>query len=106
MCADPVTIWAYSSVIDGPETFKQPYIIVLNGAKDVEIEPSMARSHAIRYLERMASIPALELVNVKDKRDYAGVIAYTAHLSGTMRRGVMDESRRVLVGLLTEFCDA
>ena len=92
--------------MDGPSDLKEAYIIgeTANGAEliNVEIEPSLARRAALEYLEQMVKRPALTLIDYKEKHKCAGVVAYTAHLSGTFQRGVMDENRKVLIGLLTE----
>ena len=99
-------IWAYTTGLDGANDLKEPYIIGEasggTGITNVEIESSLARRAALEYLEKMVQRPALTLIDYKEKHRCAGVIAYAAYLSETFQRGVMDENRKVLVGLLTE----
>lgn len=42
------------------------------------------------------------LPDVKGKNACAGILAYTAYLVGIGGRGVLEEARRVLLGLLGE----
>ncbi|KAL7422065.1 hypothetical protein Q5752_003840 [Cryptotrichosporon argae] len=106
IAAIELVIWAYSSILEGADRLVAPYIVPLaslSADPSVKIEPSLARRDALAYLSGMAGChnPA-DLPNVKRKNKCAGIIAYTAHLAGMLGRGVMDESRKVLLGLLTE----
>ena len=106
-------IWAYSTVLDGPDSLQAPYIIpsttrtlLEHGqTSEIRIEPSLARRAAQTYLADMLSRTGGEvfaLPDVKGKNACAGVLAYTAYLVGIGGRGVLEEARRVLLGLLGE----
>lgn len=108
-------IWAYSTVLDGPDSLQAPYIIPMTNNPDrplehgqtseIRIEPSLARRAAQSYLANMlrrTQGEAFALPDVQGKNACAGVLAYTAYLMGIGGRGVLDEARRVLLGLLGE----
>lgn len=72
---------------------------------EIRIEPSLARRAAQAYLGHMliqTRGEAFALPDVQGKNACAGVLAYTAYLMGVGGRGVLDEARRVLLGLLGE----
>ncbi|WRT70414.1 uncharacterized protein IL334_007412 [Kwoniella shivajii] len=103
-----LVVWSYGSALDGHDTLQAPFVIIspsrTSTAKhNVRIEPSLARKSALEYLDDVLSCEhPFALHQVKDKNKCAGIIAYTAYLAGTLKRGVMDECRTVLLGLLTE----
>jgi len=108
-----VIIWAYSTVLDGPDSLQAPYIIPTahthtlehGQSSEIVIEPSLARRAAQSYLSEMLGKCGGEvfaLPDVQGKNACAGVLAYTAHLVGIGGRGVLEEARRVLLGLLGE----
>jgi len=108
-----VIIWAYSTVLDGPDALQAPYIIptakshtLKHGqSSEVIIEPSLARRAAQIYLGDMLAQcrgDVFALPDIRGKNACAGVLAYTAHLVGIGGRGVLEEARRVLLGLLGE----
>jgi hypothetical protein len=69
----------------------------------VAVEPALARREALAYLHKHLQVDhPFGIAESPGKNKCAGVIAYAAHLSGTLRRGIMEESRVVLSGLLTE----
>jgi hypothetical protein len=45
-------------------------------------------------------VDAADLPHTRGKNRCGGILAYAAHLLGTLGRGVMDESRGVLLGVL------
>ncbi|BEJ09842.1 hypothetical protein CcaverHIS641_0607570 [Cutaneotrichosporon cavernicola] len=99
-----LVIWAYSTSLDGPVAFDAPYIIRASpGAdgldEDIKIEPSLARRDALAYLSRMG-VDAADLPHTRGKNRCDGILAYSAYLLGTLGRGIMDESRGVLLGVL------
>ena len=102
-----MTIWAYSTVLDGADSLLRPYITrseqPTSQTLGVEIESSVARRDALQYVEGMASCShPFQLFEYKDKKQCAGIIAYTAHLVGLLGRGVTNECAKDLIGLLTE----
>ena len=98
-----MVIWAYASVLDGPDALNEPYIIPGADPSGIRIEPALARRDALAYLSKLQSIAhPFDLPELEGKNRCGGVIAYSAHLAGTLGRGIMDECRKVLVGLLTE----
>jgi hypothetical protein len=69
------------------------------------IEPYLARRDALTYLERFSNVKhPFTTAEMSDKNDCAGVVAYTAYIVGLARRGVPDEGRVVLEGLMKRFC--
>jgi hypothetical protein len=107
-----VVIWAYSSILEGQSPLTGAFIIRLTHSEGavhgqskskVLVESSLARRAATDYLDRLLSCPhPFALPEVKDKNRCAAIVAYTSYLAGTLGRGIMDESRNVLEGLLTE----
>jgi len=71
----------------------------LNGV-EVKIESSFARRDALAYLARLRRVQPQDLPGLADKNKCTGVLAYTAYLVGLLGRGIMDESRRVLLRIL------
>ncbi|CAK9782713.1 unnamed protein product [Cutaneotrichosporon oleaginosum] len=100
-----VVIWAYSTSLDGGVVFDEPYIIRTSpvpedpAVESIKIEPSLARRGALAYLSRVENDVAY-LSHVEGKNRCGGLLAYAAHLLGTLGRGVMDESKSVLLGVL------
>lgn len=96
--ADTVVIWAYASTTEGQVPLAAPYITASPDGRrsSVTIEPSLARREALTYLQTHLSFPSAP------KNQCAGIIAYAAHLVGTLPRGNIEESRTVLLGLLVE----
>lgn len=101
-----MVIWTYSTVLEGPGCLLEPYLIPASTdghePVDLTIEPSLARRDALDYLARLQKATASELPDVPNKNRCAGVLAYTAYLAGTLGRGIMDESRNVLMKLLSK----
>ncbi|KAK6909640.1 hypothetical protein I203_103661 [Kwoniella mangroviensis CBS 8507] len=102
-----LVIWSYSSALEGHDPLLAPFILITLGSSNsnplVRIEPSLAQRSAIDYLDDLLSVDhPFSLPSIKDKNRCAGVVAYTAYLAGTLKRGVMEECRAVLLGLLTE----
>lgn len=100
-----LVVWAYSSMLEGQDSLRAPYIIASTASSplDVIIEPSIARREAIIYIDRYKTIShPFAIGEIKGKNKCSGVIAYTAFLAGTLHRGIVDECRKVLIGLLTE----
>ncbi|WWC64355.1 uncharacterized protein I303_106965 [Kwoniella dejecticola CBS 10117] len=102
-------VWSYASALDGLDSLQAPFIIITPSSRtghldhQVRIEPSLAQRSAMEYLENALSCEhPFALPSVKDKNKCAGIVAYTAYLAGTLKRGVMEECRTVLLGLLTE----
>nr|XP_019010114.1 uncharacterized protein I206_04582 [Kwoniella pini CBS 10737]OCF48895.1 hypothetical protein I206_04582 [Kwoniella pini CBS 10737] len=102
-------VWSYASALDGLDSLQAPFIIITPSSRvghldhQVRIEPSLAQRSAIEYLDNFLSCEhPFALPSVKDKNKCAGIVAYTAYLAGTLNRGVMEECRTVLLGLLTE----
>jgi len=96
-----VVIWTFVSILDGHDRLIEPYVLL--SPPRVKIEPSLARRHAIVYLDHLLSCShPFDLPELPAKNRCGGVVAYTAYLAGTLGRGIMDESRDVLVGLLME----
>jgi len=74
-------------------------------SSEIIIEPSLARRAAQIYLGDMLAQcrgEVFALPDIRGKNACAGVLAYTAHLVGIRGRGVLEEARRVLLGLLGE----
>lgn len=111
-----LVVWAHAAVTEGQAPLTASYIITSpslgppsSGLRtpEVEIEPSLARRDALRYLDQYLgsddqAIHPFDIPDIPGRNACVGVIAYTAYLVGRLRRGVMDESGKVLVGLLTE----
>ncbi|WVW85934.1 hypothetical protein I302_107972 [Kwoniella bestiolae CBS 10118] len=101
-----LVIWSYSSALEGPDPLLAPFILITSSSTtshQVRIEPSLAQRSAIDYLDNLLSVDhPFSLPSVKGKNKCAGLVAYTAYLAGTLKRGVMEECRTVLLGLLTE----
>lgn len=96
-----MVIWTFVSILDGHDRLLESY--VLPSPPRVKIEPSLARRDAITYLDHLLTCPhPFDLPELAEKNRCGGVVAYTAYLAGTLGRGIMDESRDVLVGLLME----
>lgn len=68
-------------------------------SEGIKIEPSLARRDALAYLSRMC-VDAADLPHTRGKNRCDGILAYAAHLLGTLGRGIMDESKGVLLGVL------
>lgn len=97
-----VLVWAYASAIEGQEALVAPYVTASTTGHrhTIDIEPSLARRDALAYLDRhLSNNPNMDLPN---KNRCTGIIAYSAHLVGTLPRGNIEESRKVLNGLLAE----
>ena len=97
-----VLIWSYTSAIAGQEALVAPYVTASTTGRrhTIDIEPSLARRDALAYLDRHLSNN--EDTGLPNKNRCTGIIAYAAHLVGTLPRGNIEESRKVLNGLLTE----
>ena len=97
-------VWSYGSLQEGPTPLKAPYVIPQTSMQDVDIEPFLARQAALQYLDRFnpASVHPFEIAKLEGKTGCVGLISYCAYLTGTLGRGTLQESRKVMVGLLME----
>ncbi|WVQ85772.1 hypothetical protein IAT38_007939 [Cryptococcus sp. DSM 104549] len=107
-----LVVWTYTSVLDGHDNLRESYIIPVpsthaTSPPSARIEPSLALRGATAYLAKMlACSHPFELADIPGKNKCAPIIAYTAHITGGLIRGTMEECRTVLVGLLLEYVEA
>lgn len=112
-----VVIWGYASIHEGPGDLRASYIII--GAHEehdrfgssnpriasyIDTEPSLARREALAYLDRFSKVKhPFAMANMDGKNKCASLIAYTAFLVRFSGRGILDEGKNVLEGLLSAY---
>ena len=99
-----MVIWTYATLQEGRRPLIASYVIPRTSSLDVDIEPFLARRDALSYTDRLQKSTAhpFEVVKLTGKNECVGVVAYCAYLIGTLGRGILEEGRKVLVGLLME----
>lgn len=97
-----LVIWTYTTLIeDRPQTDIWPWCEPLDPALRCRIEPRLAYKAALSYIERvLACEDSINLPAVSNSGRFAGVLAYAAHLCGSVDWAIVAAPTRVLYSLL------